>query len=258
MVDLGFEFGGHHHQVMSDRRLINQIALLRPDSFLQPQRTPVLLSDSKGLRLQTQVRVNPETLIRFWCYPGATAENRLRYLTNNLHNQLVNLQRITLFVWVGTCNLTTKRSDGFIELSSEGNSAAYQLINTLKDIYHFTRTFGPDVKLVFLHLPLYSIYHSNLSHGQRDAGNFIEQDVLLHRQIKIVNNYINDTNRLLGTYTPQFSEDLLASKRNSAYSLRTKYKYKFVLYTDGVHHKPLLAKLWLARICRLIRDFCYY
>jgi hypothetical protein len=32
------------------------------------------------------------------------------------------------------------------------------------------------------------------------------------------------------------------TKRNSRYSLRTKYKYKFTLYTDGIHPKPLLAK----------------
>ena len=77
-------------------------------------------------------------------------------------------------------------------------------------------------------------------------------------QIDIVNHYINDTNWVLHSHTPHFSEDLVHSKRNSRYLLRTKYKYKFTLYTDGIHPKPLLAKLWLARICRLVHDLCYW
>ena len=57
-----------------------------------------------------------------------------------------------------------------------------------------------------------------------------------------MNHYINDTNRVFHSYTPHFSDDLVHSKRNSRYSLRTKYKYKFTLYTDGIHPKPLPAK----------------
>lgn len=243
---------------MSDRRLANQVLQLRPDPLIQPQRTPVLLSDSKGLNLQNEVRVNPETFIHFWCYPGATAEHRLQYLKDNLAGQLASLEKITLFVWVGTCNLTTKTGQ-FIEITSTNTDAAYALINTLKEIYHFVRTFGDDVKLVFLHLPLYSIYKYNESKGHQSLDKFVEQDCLLRQQIEIVNNYMSDTNRLLHAYSPQFSEDLVKSKskKNSGFPQRTKYSYKFVLYTDGIHPKPKLAKLWLARLCRLVHDFCY-
>ena len=37
------------------------------------------------------------------------------------------------------------------------SNPAYNHVNTLKDIYHFVRTFDQSVKLVFLHLPYYSI-----------------------------------------------------------------------------------------------------
>lgn len=242
---------------MSDRRLNREILHLRPDPLIQPSRTPVLLSDSKGSYLKDQVTINPETFIKFWCKSGATAEDRLQYLKQNLEAHIETYTNITLFVWLGTCNLTSKKSEGYIELTSKDNSAAYQLIETLKELYHFVRQYGSSVKLVFLHIPLYSItrYNSFLEHPNPET--FAEQDFMLGQQIDIVNNYIDDTNRVLHSYSPKFSQDLQKAKRNSVFSLRTKYSYNFNLYKDGIHPLPLLAKLWLARICRLVHDFCY-
>jgi hypothetical protein len=214
------------------------------------------LSDSKGFTLKEQVRINPESYIEFWCKKGATAECRLDYLQENLSQNLIRLNEIMLFVWIGFCNLTTK-SDGFIELASTNSNSAFELVNILKQIYHFVRTFGPSVKLVFLHLPLYSIYHYNKFHNHPDPDKFSDQDFVLHQQINIVNDYINDTNKLLQVYKPRLSEDLLKSKRNSPFSTHTHYKYKFSTYSDGVHPNQALANLWLARICRLVHDFCY-
>ena len=241
---------------MSDRRLNEQALRLRPDPLITPLRTPVLLSDSKGLTLKEQVRINPVLNIELLWKKGATAEDRLGYLQENLSQNLIHLNQITLFVWIGTFNLTTK-SDGFIELASTiYSNSAFELINILKQIYHFC-TFGPSVKLVFLHLPLYSIYHYSKFHNHPDPDKISDQDFVLHQQINIVNDYINDTNRLLQVYKPRLSEDLLKSKRNSPFSTHPKYKYKSSAYSDGVHPNQALAKLWLARICRLVHDFCY-
>ena len=44
---------------------------------------------------------------------------------------------------------------------------------------------------------------------------------ILQTQIDIVNHYINDTNQVLHSYTPHFSEDLVYSKRNFRYSYST-------------------------------------
>ena len=68
---------------MSDHRLRNQVLHHRPDPLNQPTRTPVLLSDSKGLYLKDEESKIPETFIQFWCRSGATAENRLDYLRQN-------------------------------------------------------------------------------------------------------------------------------------------------------------------------------
>ena len=89
------------------RRLKEQALRLRPDPLITPTRTPVLLFDSKGLTLKEQVRINPVLNTELLWKKGATAEDRLGYLQVNLSQNLIRLNQITLFVWIGTCNLTT-------------------------------------------------------------------------------------------------------------------------------------------------------
>jgi hypothetical protein len=50
--------------------------------------------------INTQVTVYPESFIDFWCYPGATVENRLDCLRRSLASHLQKLHHITLFVWI--------------------------------------------------------------------------------------------------------------------------------------------------------------
>jgi hypothetical protein len=103
----------------SERKLQRQIDKLRLSPLLTPPRVPVLLSDSKGFNLKQQVRVNPESFLHFWCESGAIAGNRLQFLKDNLQHELQNLNLITLYVWVGTCNFTRKEGH-FIYLSVKG------------------------------------------------------------------------------------------------------------------------------------------
>lgn len=238
------------------RKIEKQIDKLRVPPLITPQRIPVLLGDSKGFNLQNQVRVNPESFIRFWCEAGASVQNRLQYLKDNLKRELETLKSITLFVWVGTCNLTTKVGD-YIYLSSKDSTSVDDLKQGLKDIYQYTRQFGDQVKIIFLVLPLYSILTYNIyNEYEGDLTKFVEDDIILKQQIDEVNHYIEESNRLFHAISPKFSEDLLKSKRRSPFS-HTKHKYDFSLYRDGIHPVNILAKLWLVRITKLVKLHCY-
>lgn len=243
---------------MNINKLRKQIDKLRLDPLVQPTRTPVLLSDSKGFNLQNQVRVNPESFIQFWCEAGATAENRLNYLKDNLAHHLQSFRNITLYVWVGTCNLTSKNGN-LIQLASHDNSAATGLISTLKEIYHFVRTFDQQqVKLVFLRLPVYSISEYNKYHGfTGNFDTFKQDDRRLVEQIEEVNFFIEDINRLLHAYSPKFSQDLQKTRSCVKRGRHTSYSCDFSLMRDGIHPIDLLAKLWLIRLTRLIHKDCY-
>ena len=174
---------------MNERALRTQADKYRLDPLVSPRYRPILVSDSKGLTLQTQVRVNHETFLEFWCESGATAENRLQYLRDNLEHELrqPGSKPICLFIWVGTCNLT-KKDGQFIYLKSQTNSEVTKLCNTY--IYHFGRQFE-DVKLIFLHLPVYSTFHWNsYKNIGIDVTKFWSDDKILHEQIRTVNEYI--------------------------------------------------------------------
>ena len=78
-----------------------------------------------------------------------------------------------------------------------------KLISDLKNIYHFVKQFGNQVKLVFLQLPVYSIHEFNAYQGYPEELSFKEDDYILKQQIDAVNFYINDTNRLLHVISPK-------------------------------------------------------
>ena len=61
--------------------------------------------------------------------------------------------------------LTTK-SGQIIDVTLQDSSAAYVLIENLRTIYSFVRDFGDGVKLIFLHIPIYSIYEHNKAKGR--------------------------------------------------------------------------------------------
>jgi len=183
-------------------------------------------------------------------------ENRLKFLKENLEREHQKLNYITLYVWVGTCNLTTKEGN-YIYLTAKDHTAVGDIKKGLREIYSFTREFGNRVKLVFLHLPLYSIVQFNLyNEYEGDMTDFVEEDKVLQQQITEVNFFINDTNRLFHATTQKISDDLQKSKRRNPFS-PTKHKYDFSLYKDGIHPTDVLAKLWLVRITRLVKNDCY-
>jgi hypothetical protein len=123
------------------RKIQGQIDKLRVPPLVSPLRIPVLLSDSKGFNLQKQAKVNPETYIKFWCDAGVTVENRHTFLKENLERELQKINYITLYVWVGTCNLTTKE-DNYIYLTAKDHTAVDDIKKGLREIYSFAREFG--------------------------------------------------------------------------------------------------------------------
>jgi hypothetical protein len=55
------------------------------------------------------------------CKKGAKIEGSLAWLKRNIDRNLQNLGDIALYVWLGTCNLTSKDKSRFISLSSQNN-----------------------------------------------------------------------------------------------------------------------------------------
>ncbi|CAC5397495.1 unnamed protein product [Mytilus coruscus] len=123
----------------------------------------------------------------------------------------------------GTWDLTSK--DGkFISLKSRDNSNVNQLTKIYKEIHAFISDF-PTLKLAFLELPYYSIFHWNAYKSRATPVPFKNDDYLLIEQIDAVNSFIRETNILLRKYSPKFNCDTQNCRKSSGSNPR--YTYKF-------------------------------
>ena len=175
-------------------------------------------------------------------------------MKSNLERKFHELssRHFTLYVWLGTCDLTEK-SGLFIKLRSEGNDRVNHVCETYREIYKFIANF-PTIKLVFLELPYFSVYIWNVKKRNSEPEQFRAQDKLLETQIREVNKFIRETNILLRGNSPDFGLDLEKVRKHGR--REPVYTVNYGIYLDGVHPHPDLAVLWLIRLCLRIVDDC--
>ena len=165
-----------------------------PTSLNFTSRCPVFISDSKGRYLFEQVSF--ENNIEWFFRPSIQCSKHLEIIRNKLPKLFDRHPNgVTLFVWLGTCDLTEKDEEGFISLRSRTNSSVYKINSVFKQFYFLTKDCD-NVKLVFIELPIYSIYWWNKFKGHSNPEQFKSDDCILHAQIDLLNQYIRDFNRI--------------------------------------------------------------
>ena len=189
---------------MSSKKL--QKFLNKPVGRIKPTdrniKTPVILTDSKGIALQNLTKsTNPvEKKIKWWCKRGATVQDRYDWLKKNLETEIALIGNIHLYVWLGTCNLTTKnksKKENYITLTKEDNSAVDKTIKYLKKITELIKSY-PNSTVTILEIPQYSILAYNKKAGY--VGNkekFNRQEKQLHTQVYKLNGQIRQLNEKL-------------------------------------------------------------
>lgn len=238
---------------MSLSKLQKFINSPRPTVTGQRQKVPVLLSDSKGVHLQEQATHHPvERQIEWWCKKGSTIKNSITWLKKNIERKIYFLGNISLYVWLGTCNLTTKDKNYNISISCWNDDVINEIIEGYHEILTIIREY-PNCKVTILELPIYSISHYN----KADPN---EQDEELARQIYKLNGHIRKINKDLHSISPEFSSDL---RKNSKYKagahrdLKNRSYYNFKLYKDGLHSGQTLSKAWLRKIAKQMYQDCW-
>ena len=243
---------------MSNKRLTDFLHLERKP--IQGQRTSVaaVISDSKGKYLKQQVVRAEDRAIYWWCQAGDNIEKRLRWLRRNIQNKVNELGSIHFYIWLGTCNLTTKDKSVYISLAfTETNDAIVVTTNLFKQFIDLVNQY-PNCKLTFLEIPHYSIVRWNTTRGHRQPEVFATQDNTLHEQIEAINQVIHTLNREQGVRSPLLTVHLRARKQvKRGKNKPTKDIINFNLLSDGIHPSPLLAKVWLKEIAMRISVDCY-
>lgn len=219
--------------------------------------TPFLISDSKGFDLERQIADTISTNIKWRSKSGRTASQSLDWIQQNLSYTLGRFDNISLYIWIGTCDLTSY--DGrYISLRSETTSSVENITKNFEEIVQIFNQY-PGCKLTFLELPAYSIHEYNKKKGHTTPNIFIEQDESLLHQIHSVNTYIRQLNSRIGSKSPNFCQDISHNKEKTSKNkhIRLRDRYNFTLYRDGEHPSSTLAKVWLKKICSKIKEDCW-
>jgi hypothetical protein len=84
----------------------------------EKQLTPCILTDSKGRYLRELCNFDKEREIIWWEYSDRTTSKGYSWLVDNLDRQITCVGNVHVYIWLGTCDLTTY-DHSFISLSSE-------------------------------------------------------------------------------------------------------------------------------------------
>ena len=231
----------------------------RPSPAISRQQTsiPVLLSDSKGKRIEDAITSNKHN-IEFWCKKGLNADDEIHWLRRNLRHKLRDYDSVHFLLWLGTCDIT-QRDGKYIKLRNQDGDTdeiTDEIINKYRTIITETKKFNHTAITIF-EVPVYSISRYNQDRGHPNPDEFINQDATLLEIIQVLNEKIRDLNRELGwseNVSPRFTIDLEArKKRNKKY---VKY-YNYSLFADGLHPSEILATVWFKRIEERVYNLCY-
>jgi hypothetical protein len=171
--------------------------------------TPVVLSNSKGNWLKQQISHPSERELKWWCKCSSKSYDSLRWLRRNIKNKIHHLGNISLYVWLGACDLTTNNNK-YISLTSFNDKIIESVVDNFKEIIELFRE-HPKSKVTILELPIYSIQTWNQKNCHKDPTKFSEQDEYLSNQICKINSEIRKLNKELNSHPPEFSTDLCCS-----------------------------------------------
>lgn len=243
---------------MTDLKLLRYIS--KTFFIADPIRlVPVIITDSNAKYIKIYCTNPTENSIKWWFKPGQNSTQDLAWLRDNLETKIQHLNNISLYVWLGTCDLTTyDKRTRYITLKKDLIEEVQTLINNLKEIKNLT-TVHPECKITFLEIPIFLIYLWNAHMNHPDINQFKEEDNTLVVNIHEANSQIRQLNNTDSKSSPNFSTDIYHPTTCKSKNKHKKPRdlYNFYLYKDGLHPDTNLAKVWLRKITERIKIDCY-
>ena len=244
---------------MSVNKLVKFLGKPRIQQGNSKTHTPVVLTDSKGNWLKRKAEHRSERDIIWWAKSSDKIKNRFDWLEANIVHEIKRLGNIRLYVWLGTCDLTTKNKKFISVTSPHGDETIDYILSYYRKIEKLMQN-HPNSRVTFLEIPLYSIYEYNKQKNHTDLDQFTEQDIELNRQIYKLNQEIREINRAANCHSPSFTSDLIYKttvKKGGHRRAENKKKHNFQLLVDGIHPTNLLAETWVRRIAEKYKEDCW-
>ncbi|CAG2254280.1 unnamed protein product [Mytilus edulis] len=159
---------------MSERKLEKYLKRKLPEITSEKSSTPILISDSKGNYLKTHTETEIYHEIRWYCERGRSTIAGYSWLESNIQRLTDRLDSIHVYVWLGTCDLTSYKLP-FISLALPTDN-----------IYHASRQI-PELAFNFSEIPIYSIVEWNKYQKHQQPSSFNPQDEILISQLEKLN-----------------------------------------------------------------------
>ena len=193
-----------------------------------------------------------------FCHKGWTVQECIDWAEKHLPNKFDKEEKLTFYIWLGTCDLTYyEKSTRFISLETDNDRNIRYIVRKFKELKQLITAQFVRSEVVFLEVPSLSIQHWNHSRGHKNFKEFIEQDKKLELQLDQLNIKIRELNKS-DNRSPRFMLDLWrGSKGHNKKSVTKTYTDLNLLEKDGVHPKPVLARLWMRRIVTKVYEDCF-
>lgn len=229
---------------MTEKKLLKYID--KPfDIHSTPFRSqPIILGNSIVNYLKDQC--DSSLPLRFYGKAGTGYVYWLYWLERNLDWHIRRFRKLTLFVLLGTCDLTIKGSGRIIHLKHKSDEEAFNeitgYINRIKNfVYQF-----PEVTLIFLEVLPYSIVTWNRLKGVQGEL-YKQQDTILNHRIGCINDFIRQVNNQNNVVAPRLKSDIIRYRKRQG-QREHRITVNLNLLKDGIHPSPLLAKCWVKKI----------
>jgi hypothetical protein len=243
---------------MSNNKLVIFLNNVKEPPTSDKIHTPVVLSDSKANWLKHHAKgTHPvEKEIIWWSKSGAKIKDRLNWLKSVIVQNISDLGPIWIFVWLGTCDLTTYNKK-YISITTHNDDTINYIAEYYQNIVNLVQHYE-NCKITILETPVYSIYNWNKHRRHKTPEEFKNQDSLLAEQVVKLNFKVKEINDNINSHSPKFSIDLQIRTKYKKGNYRTgTVKAQYNLYADGIHPNDLLTKPWLRKITGQIQLNCW-
>ena len=105
-----------------------------------------------------------------WCSSGSRAHRCLSKLKAEIDSAVHKYGYLLIYVWVGTCDLIRKNSEGIIALRTPNSKeTVHSIVREYREAVEVTRPYGDRVIIRFLDCPIFSAVKWNKCHDINDV-----------------------------------------------------------------------------------------
>lgn len=200
-------------------------------------KTAILVSDSKGYTLRNNCQ-DYNFPLELWGKSGATTRELVNIIEERIHKAIQRHHQIIIYLWSGTCDLTTKKGK-YIKLKHHNNTSVKAIIKQYERAISIVNRYdNAEIKLI--DCPILSISQWNKHKGHSLSKTYKVEDFLVTKQIQELNLGIYKLNDRLHKTSIKVSKYYYRGRKRKGGQTRKSVNIS-INKKDGIHPGKLLS-----------------